>query len=233
MSASSNYAAPLPARFPGLLLFHTMQCRASTTGQLPTRHLIRHFRLAGGPAAGLQPLCDSYPMLRALLRQYIRPYRRLVAVLMVLQLVSTLASLYLPTVNAAIIDDGVAKGDTATIIRLGVVMLVVSGLQMLCAVGAIYFGSRTGTGFGRDLRAAIFEHIITFSERETAGFGAPTLLTRSTNDVRQIVFLVQTGANILVTAPMMCVGGVIMAIHQEAALTWLLLVSVPVLAVAN
>jgi len=172
-------------------------------------------------------------MLRALLRQYIRPYRRLVAVLMVLQLVSTLASLYLPTVNAAIIDDGIARGDTKTIIRLGLLMLVVTGLQALCAVGAVYFGSRTGTGFGRDLRAAIFEHIVTFSERETARFGAPTLLTRSTNDVRQIVFLVQTGANILVTAPLMCVGGVIMAIHQEAALTWLLLVSVPILAIAN
>ncbi|GAB3031188.1 ABC transporter ATP-binding protein [Mycobacterium bourgelatii] len=172
-------------------------------------------------------------MLLALLRQFIRPYRRLVMVLMGLQLISTLASLYLPTVNAAIIDNGIAKGDTATIIRLGIVMLVVTGLQVLCAVGAVYFGSRTGTGFGRDLRAAMFEHVITFSERETARFGAATLLTRSTNDVRQIVFLVQTTATVLVTAPIMCIGGVIMAIHQEAALTWLLLVSVPVLTGAN
>lgn len=172
-------------------------------------------------------------MLLALLRQFIRPYRRLVTVLMVLQLISTLASLYLPTVNAAIIDDGIAKGDTATIVRLGVVMLGVTGLQVLCALGAVYFGSRTGTGFGRDLRQAMFEHVLTFSERETARFGAATLLTRSTNDVRQIVFLVQTTANVLVTAPIMCVGGVIMAIHQEAALTWLLLVSVPILTGAN
>jgi ATP-binding cassette subfamily B protein len=172
-------------------------------------------------------------MLLALLRQYIRPYRRLVAVLMVLQLISTLASLYLPTVNAAIIDDGVAKGDTATIVRLGVVMLGVTGLQALCAVGAVYFGSRTGTGFGRDLRGAMFEHILTFSEQETARFGAATLLTRSTNDVRQILFLVQISATVLVTAPIMCVGGIVMALHQESALTWLLLVSVPILAVAN
>lgn len=178
-------------------------------------------------------MCDSYPMLLALLRQYIRPYRRLVAALMVLQSISTLASLYLPTVNAAIIDDGVSKGNTAAIVRLGGVMLLVTGLQVLCAVGATYFGSRTGTGFGRDLRAAMFEHVITFSEHETARFGAPTLLTRSTNDVRQIVFLVQTSATVLVTAPIMCVGGVMMAIHQEAALTWLLLVSVPIMAVAN
>src|SRR5690242_13734252 len=127
-------------------------------------------------------VCDSYPMLLALLRQYIQPYRRLVAVLMALQLVSSLASLYLPTVNAAIIDEGVAKGDTTTIVRLGTVMLGVTALQVLCSIGAVYFGSRTGMGFGRDLRVAMFEHVTTFSERETARFGAPTLLTRSTND---------------------------------------------------
>lgn len=178
-------------------------------------------------------MCDSYPMLLALLRQYIQPYRRLVAVLMVLQLISNLASLYLPTVNAAIIDDGVAKGDTAAIVRLGIVMLGATGLQALCSVGAVYFGSRTGMGFGRDLRAAIFERVLTFSERESARFGAPTLLTRSTNDVRQIQYLVQITATVLVTAPIMCLGGIVMALHQEAALTWLLLVSVPIMAVAN
>ena len=178
-------------------------------------------------------VCDSNQMLLALLRQYIRPYRRLVAVLMALQLTSGLASLYLPTVNAAIIDEGVAKGDTATIVRLGMVMLSVTGLQVLCAVGAVYFGSRTGMGFGRDLRRAIFEHVTTFSERETARFGAPTLLTRSTNDVRQIQYLVQITGTVLITAPIMCAGGIVMAIHQEAALTWLLLVSVPVMAVSN
>lgn len=178
-------------------------------------------------------MCDSYEMLLALLRQYIRPYRRLVAVLMVLQLISTLASLYLPTVNAAIIDDGVAKGDTATIGRLGMVMLSVTGLQVLCAVAAVYFGSKTGMGFGRDLRAAMFDHVTTFSEHETARFGAPTLLTRSTNDVRQIQYLVQIASTVLITAPIMCIGGIVMAIHQEAALTWLLLVSVPIMAVTN
>lgn len=172
-------------------------------------------------------------MLLALLRQYIQPYRRLVAVLMALQVISNLASLYLPTVNAAIIDEGVAKGDTSTIVRLGVVMLGVTAVQAMCAVGAVYFGSRTGMGFGRDLRAAMFEHVITFSERETARFGAPTLLTRSTNDVRQIQYLVQITATVLVTAPIMCLGGIVMAIHQEAALTWLLLISVPVMAVTN
>jgi len=172
-------------------------------------------------------------MLLALVRRYVRPYRRLVAAVMVLQTVSTLASLYLPTVNAAIIDDGVAKGDTGLISRLGLVMLAVTALQGGCAIGAVYFGSRTGMGLGRDVRAAMFGHITTFSDSETARFGAPSLLTRTTNDVQQIQVLVQMTATVLVTAPIMCVGGIIMAIHQDAGLSWLLVVSVPVLAVAN
>ncbi len=172
-------------------------------------------------------------MLLALLRQYIQPYRRLVAVLMALQVVSNLASLYLPTVNAAIIDRGIARGDTSAIIRLGMVMLAVTAVQVLCSVAAIYFGSRTGMGFGRDLRAAMFEHVTTFSERETALFGASTLLTRSTNDVRQIQYLVQISATVLVTAPIMCLGGILMAVRQDAALTWLLLVSVPIMGLTN
>ena len=152
---------------------------------------------------------------------------------MALQLVSTLASLYLPTVNATIIDDGIAKGDTATIVRLGGLMFAVTGLQVLCSVGAVYFSSRTGMGFGRDLRSAMFHQVTTFSEHETARFGAPTLLTRTTNDVRQIQFLVQMACTVLVAAPLMCVGGIFMAIHQDAGLSWLLVVSVPVLVVAN
>jgi ATP-binding cassette, subfamily B, multidrug efflux pump len=177
--------------------------------------------------------CDSYQMLLALLRHYVRPYRRLIAAVTVLQLISTLASLYLPTVNAAIIDDGVAKGDTSTIVGLGGVMLAVTGLQVLCAIGAVYFGSRTGTGFGRDLRWAVFQHVTTFSAHETSRFGAPSLLTRTTNDVGQIQSLVQMASTVLITAPIMCVGGIFMAIHQDAGLSWLLLVSVPLLSVTN
>ncbi|MBV8348068.1 MAG: ABC transporter ATP-binding protein, partial [Mycolicibacterium sp.] len=172
-------------------------------------------------------------MLLRLLRQYVRPFRRLIAVVMLLQLVSTLASLYLPTVNAAIIDDGVAKGDTRTIAGLGMVMLAVSGLQVLCSVGAVYFGSRTGMGFGRNLRSAIFHHVTGFSAPETARFGAPSLLTRTTNDVQQIQMLVQMTCTMLITAPIMSVGGIFMAIHQDAGLSWLLVVSVPALALAN
>ena len=172
-------------------------------------------------------------MLLALVRRYVRPYRRLIAAVMVLQTISTLASLYLPTVNAAIIDDGVARGDTALISRLGLVMLAVTGVQGICAIGAVYFGSRTGMGFGRDVRSAMFRHVTTFSDSETARFGTPSLLTRSTNDVQQIQVLIQMTATVLVTAPIMCVGGIIMAIHQNAGLSWLLVVSVPVLVVAN
>jgi ATP-binding cassette, subfamily B, multidrug efflux pump len=178
-------------------------------------------------------VCDSYGMLLALLRQYVRPYRWLVAAVMTLQLVSTLTSLYLPTVNATIIDEGVAKGDTATIVNLGGVMLAATGLQVVCSVGAVYWGSRVGMGFGRDLRSAMFHQVTTFSAHETARFGAPSLLTRTTNDVRQIQFLVQMTCTVLVTAPIMGVGGILMAIHQDAALSWLLVVSVPLLALSN
>lgn len=178
-------------------------------------------------------MCDSNGMLLALLRQYVRPYRWPVAAVMGFQTLSTLAALYLPTVNAAIIDEGVAVGDTAVIARLGLLMLVVTALQGCCAVGAVYFGARTGMGFGRDLRTAVFTRVVGFSATETARFSAPSLLTRTTNDVGQIQMLVQMTAGVLVTAPIMCVGGVIMALHQNAGLAWLLAVSVPVLGVAN
>lgn len=172
-------------------------------------------------------------MLLALLRKFVRPYRWLVAAVMAFQIVSTCASLYLPGINASIIDDGVANGDTALITRLGLLMLAVTAVQAACAVGAVYFGSQTGMGFGRDLRAAMFHRVLGFSETETARFSAPSLLTRTTNDVQQIQVLVQMTATVLVTAPIMCIGGIAMAIHQDAALSWLLVVSVPVLVIAN
>ncbi len=178
-------------------------------------------------------VCDSSGMLWGLLRQYAQPYRGLLSVVAGLQVVSTLASLYLPTVNAAIIDDGVARGDTATIVELGMVMLGVTALQVVCAVGAVYFGSRAGMGFGRDLRSAIFDRVTRFSAEDAARFGAPSLLTRTTNDVGQIQLLVQLTCTMLITAPIMSVGGILMAVHQDAGLSWLLLVSIPVLAVAN
>lgn len=178
-------------------------------------------------------MCDSCGMLWALLRRYAGPYRGSVAVVGGLQMVSSLASLYLPTINAAIIDDGVAKGDTTTIVELGAMMLGVTALQVLCAIGAVYFGSRVGMGFGRDLRSAMFHHVTGLSAEETARFGAPTLLTRTTNDVQQIQVLLQMTCTMLIAAPIMCVGGIAMAIHQNAGLSWLLMVSVPLLGLSN
>jgi ABC-type multidrug transport system fused ATPase/permease subunit len=172
-------------------------------------------------------------MLLALLRRFVPPYRWLIAGVAAAQILSALASLYLPTVNAALIDDGVARGDTALIARLGLVMLAVTGAQGLCAVAAVYFGSRTGMGVGRDLRSALFGRVLGFSEHETNRFSTASLLTRTTNDVQQIQVLVQLTAGVLVAAPIMCIGGIAMAIHQDAGLSWLLLVSVPVLAVGN
>jgi len=172
-------------------------------------------------------------MLWALLRQYVRPYRWLLTVVAGLQVISTLASLYLPTINAQIIDDGVAKGDTDRIAELGVIMLGVTAMQVVCAVGAVRFGSRAGMGFGRDLRSAIFHHVTGLSAEETARFGAPTLLTRTTNDVQQIQLLVAMTCTMLITAPIMSVGGIVMAVHQNAGLSWLLVVAVPVLGLAN
>jgi ATP-binding cassette, subfamily B, multidrug efflux pump len=169
----------------------------------------------------------------ALLRHYVRPYRMQLSVVAAFQVVSTLASLYLPTINAAIIDNGVAKGNTDAIAELGSIMLGVTALQVVCSVGAVYFGSRAGMGFGRDLRSAIFHHVTGLSAEETARFGTASLLTRTTNDVQQIQLLVQLTATMLITAPITSVGGIAMAIHQNALLSWLLLVSVPVLGLAN
>ncbi|WP_326545766.1 ABC transporter ATP-binding protein [Mycolicibacterium sp. ND9-15] len=172
-------------------------------------------------------------MLWALLRQYARPYRARLAAVATLQLISTLASLYLPTVNASIIDDGVAAGNLRRIVELGGVMVAVTAMQVMCAVGAVYFGSRAGMGVGRDLRAALFNHVTGLSAEDTARFGASSLLTRTTNDVQQIQVLVQLTCTTLVTAPIMSIGGIFMAVHQDAGLSWLLLVSVPILALSN
>ena len=172
-------------------------------------------------------------MLARLLWHYARPYRRLIAVVVALQLVSGLAWLYMPTIDAAIIDDGVVKGDTSMILRLGVVLLGVCGLEVLCSVGAVYFGSLTGMGFGRDLRSAIFHHATGLSAPDIARFGAPSLLTRTTNDVQQLQALVQMTCTVLITAPIISIGGIFMAMRQDVGLSWLLVISVPVLALAN
>jgi ATP-binding cassette subfamily B protein len=168
-------------------------------------------------------------MLLRLLRQYLAPYRREIAVIVALQFVSTMAVLYLPSLNADIIDDGVAKGDTGYIIRTGSVMLGVSLVQILCSVGAVYVGARTASLLGRDLRSSLFHHVGSFSGRELAHFGAPSLITRTTNDVQQVQMLVLMTFTMMVTAPIMMVGGVLMAVREDLGLSWLVAVSVPLL----
>ena len=171
-------------------------------------------------------------MLTGLLRRFLRPYRRWLLAVVVLQLVGTMASLYLPTLNADIIDNGIAKGDTGYILGTGGAMLAVSMVQIVCSLIAVYFGARTAMSFGRDLRGAIFRRVGEFSAREVAHFGAPSLITRNTNDVQQVQMLVLMTCTMMIAAPIMCVGGVIMALRQDIGLSWLVGVSVPVLAIA-
>jgi ATP-binding cassette subfamily B protein len=171
-------------------------------------------------------------MLLRLLREHLRPYRPQLGLVVLLQFVGTMAALYLPSLNADIIDRGVTQGDTGYIVRTGGVMLAVSLVQVLCSVSAVFFGARTAMAVGRDLRARIFHHVGTFSSREVYHFGAPSLITRNTNDVQQVQMLVVTSTTLLVAAPIMMVGGVIMAMREDVGLSWLLAVCVPVLAAA-
>ncbi|GGM62772.1 multidrug ABC transporter ATP-binding protein [Micromonospora sonchi] len=170
-------------------------------------------------------------MLIRLLRGHLRPYQRLLAAVVLLQFVGTMASLYLPSLNADIIDLGVARGDTGYITRTGGWMLAVSVVQIVCAVVAVRLGARIAMGFGRDVRAAVFGHVNTFSAREVARFGAPSLITRNTNDVQQVQMLVLMSCTMLVAAPIMSIGGVVMALREDVGLSWLMLVCVPVLAI--
>jgi ATP-binding cassette subfamily B protein len=168
-------------------------------------------------------------MLIRLLRAFLAPYHREIAVIVVLQFVATMAVLYLPSLNADIIDKGVAVGDTGFIVRAGGVMLAVSMVQILCSVAAVYVGARTAMRVGRDLRSAVFHRVGTFSGRELAHFGAPSLITRTTNDVQQLGMLVLMTFTMMVTAPIMMVGGVLMAAREDLGLSWLVAVSVPLL----
>ena len=171
-------------------------------------------------------------MLIKLLRTHLRPYWRALFAVVALQLVSTMASLYLPSLNADIIDKGVARGDTGYIVATGGWMLAVTLVQIVCAIAAVYFGASAAMAFGRDLRSAIFHRVGTFSGREVGQFGAPSLITRSTNDVQQVQMLVLMTCTLMVAAPIMCVGGIIMALRQDVGLSWLMVVCIPVLVVA-
>jgi ATP-binding cassette subfamily B protein len=171
-------------------------------------------------------------MLIRLLRTFLAPYVKWLSFVLTLSLIGTMASLYLPSLNAKIIDEGVAKGDTAFIWLTGGLMLAISALQGVCAVTSVYFGAKTAMSFGRDLRRAIFARVLSFSGRELNSFGAPSLITRNTNDVQQVQMLVVMSCTMLVSAPITMIGGVIMAVREDAGLSWLVAISVPLLGVA-
>ncbi|WP_026554847.1 ABC transporter ATP-binding protein [Arthrobacter sp. 35W] len=171
-------------------------------------------------------------MLLKLISRNLAPHKVPLILIVVLQLLSTLATLYLPTLNADIIDDGVVKGDTGTIFTLGGWMLAITAGQVLCAVAATFLSARLAMQLGRQVRRELFTTVETFSAQEVGSFGAPSLITRTTNDVQQVQMLTLMGFTMMVTAPIMCVGGIVLALQQDVPLSALLLVVLPLLVVA-
>ncbi len=168
-------------------------------------------------------------MLGKLLFRYLKTYRWLLLGVLVFQFASAMASLYLPRLNANIIDEGVAKGDTAYIWSTGTFMLAISLAQIITSIIATYFAARAAMAAGRDIRRDVYAKVSGFSEREVSKFGPGSLITRNTNDVQQVQMLAMMGATMLVTAPLLAIGGVIMALQQDVGLSWLIAVSVPAL----
>ncbi len=169
-------------------------------------------------------------MLWRLLRVYLAPFKRPLIALVGLQLLAVTGTLFLPSINGDIIDRGVATGDTGYVLRWGGVMLAIAAAQVVCSIAAVYFGARVALGYGRDLRDVVFHHVGRLSAREVGKLGAPSLITRTTNDVQQIQMFVLMTATMLVMAPIMCVGGIVMALRDDLTLSRLLLVAIPVLA---
>jgi ATP-binding cassette subfamily B multidrug efflux pump len=169
-------------------------------------------------------------MLISLLRRYLPKYRTEVAIVTVLLLLQSLANLYLPNLNADIINNGVAKGDTDYIWRTGGLMLAVTLVLGVLAIVSVYFASRASMGVGRDVRGAVFARVQNFSAREMTRFGTPSLITRNTNDVQQVQLFLQIALTILLTAPILAIGGIIMAIRENATLSLTLVVIVPLMA---
>ncbi|WP_278103790.1 ABC transporter ATP-binding protein [Microbacterium proteolyticum] len=170
-------------------------------------------------------------MLGKLLIRYLSRYRWLLVAILAFQAASAVATLYLPRLNADIINLGVAQGDTGYIWSRGAIMLVISLGQITASVIATYFAARAAMAAGRDIRRDVFECVSGFSERELSQFGAGSLITRNTNDVQQVQMLAMMGATMLVSAPLLAIGGIIMALQQDVGLSWLIGVAVPVLLV--
>src|SRR5690606_14049918 len=192
---------------------------------LPTRAL----------SAGVSSVSPSPPpgviVLAKLLVRYLKPSVWLLLGVLLFQFASALAMLYLPSLNADIIDNGLSRGDTEYIWRTGVLMLTVSLGQIVASIIATYLAAKAAMRAGRDLRDDIFARVSGFSEREVTGFGAGSLITRNTNDVQQVQMLAMMSATFLVSAPLLAIGGIILAIEQSVSLSWIIAVAVPVLLV--
>ncbi len=165
-----------------------------------------------------------------LLVEYLKPHTKVLAGIALLLLLQVIGTLYLPSLQADIINDGVITGDTGYIIRVGGLMLVVSALLGVASIVAVYFSARTAMRFGRDVRADLFRRVESFSLSQMHGFGVPSLITRNTNDVQQMQMLVMVGLTMMVLAPITAIGGVIMALRENVQLSALLLVALPVMA---
>ncbi len=171
-------------------------------------------------------------MLVRLLRTFLKRYRKLLIVVVALQAAQTIAALVLPTINADIIDRGVATGDTGYIWNHGAVMLLVSVAQICLTIFAVYYGSKVAMAFGRDVRSALFHRVTEYSAREVTAFGPPSLITRVTNDVQQVQILVQMTCTLLIATPITAIGGLVMALREDVQLTLILAVAIPVLVIS-
>jgi len=165
----------------------------------------------------------------ALLRTYLRPYSRALALVVFLLVVQSIATLYLPELNAEIINNGVMTGDITLILSTGGVMLGISLVVVVSAIIAVYWGSKTGMAFGRDVRSAIFRKVESFSQAELDRFGTASLITRNTNDVQQVQMVVLLGLNMMIIAPILAIGGVVMALRQDIPLAGILIVILPIM----
>lgn len=167
--------------------------------------------------------------LTRLLALFLRPYSKQIGLVVILILIQAIANLYLPSLNAKIINNGVALGDTGYIVQTGGIMLGVALLQGFCAIFAAYWGAKTAMALGRDVRSSLFRKVESFSQSEIGRFGTPSLITRNTNDVQQVQMMVAIGLSVMLMAPMMGIGGIIMALRQDVPLSIVLVVILPVM----
>ncbi len=170
--------------------------------------------------------------MRYLLEKFLKPYWKQIILTIFLILVQAISNLYLPSLNASIINNGVAKGDISYIIKTGGLMLIFTLLLASCAIASSYFGSKISMSFGRDVRSAIYNKVESFSQADLNRFDTPSLITRNTNDVQQTQMLVLFGLNLMVMAPIICVGGIIMALRQDIVLSYSIIIIAPIMAIA-